>query len=436
MHANLPLSFANINSLSKTPPQCSIPCRSASNRYRLSDLAITYCNAAWAAQYGVDSAQAIGRRLEQFLSDDELVGLNSQLAVLGPDNPILIDTVARAVPNASGQWLEWVDRYLTGVDGAEVLSVGRDVTERHDSELRLAESEARFRDLADKSADVVWRITMEPVPHFEYMSPSVENILGYPPSYFLDDFARVLELLDDAGRSAVDRSLHDGRVLERFDFQFRHANGSSVVVETRTTPVRGGLQGVSRDVTELRQLQANMAALALRDPLTGLANRRLFEELLDSDLARTERRGLPLAVAFLDLDGLKSVNDNYGHDVGDMVLCETARRLLAIVRGADSVARIGGDEFVIVYAPNDPSSRNLVERIDRALSAPISITPTRSVSCAPSIGVADTRTVGYNRAALLGAADEAMYEVKRARARQMLPVAAVEQLRTTAVLSP
>ena len=268
------------------------------------------------------------------------------------------------------------------------------------------------------------------------MSPSVENILGYPPSYFLDDFARVLEMLDDAGRSAVDRSLHDGRVLERFDFQFRHANGSIVVVETRTTPVRGGLQGVSRDVTELRQLQANMAALALRDPLTGLANRRLFEELLDSDLARTERIGLPLAVAFLDLDGLKSVNDNYGHDVGDMVLCETARRLLAIVRGADSVARIGGDEFVIVYAPNDPSSRNLVERIDRALSAPISITPTRSVSCAPSIGVADTRTVGYNRAALLGAADEAMYEVKRARARQMLPVTAVEQLRATAVLSP
>ena len=72
------------------------------NRYRMSDLAITYCNAAWAAQYGVDSAQAIGRPLEQFLSDDELVGLNSQLAVLGPDNPILIDTVARAVPNASG----------------------------------------------------------------------------------------------------------------------------------------------------------------------------------------------------------------------------------------------------------------------------------------------------------------------------------------------
>ncbi|MEP7203038.1 MAG: sensor domain-containing diguanylate cyclase [Ilumatobacteraceae bacterium] len=384
------------------------------NRYRIRDHAITYCNAAWAVQYNVEPAHAIGRPLEQFLSDDELVGLNSQLAILGPDKPILVDTIARSA-SESGQWLEWVDRYLVGIDGAEVLSIGRDVTERRDAEVRLAESEARFRDLADKSADVVWRFATDPSPHFEYLSPSVENILGYPPSLFLGSWARLLAILDDAGRAVVDRALHDRLVPERFDFEFRHANGSIVIVETRTTPVQGGLQGVSRDVTELRQLQASMAALALRDPLTGLANRRLFDELLDSDLARTERAGLPLAVAFLDLDGLKIVNDNYGHDVGDMVLCETARRLLAIVRGADSVARIGGDEFVIVYAPNDPTSHNLVERIDRALSAPIDITPTTSVSCSPSIGTADTRNVGYNGAALLAAADDAMYEVKRAR---------------------
>ena len=172
---------------------------------------------------------------------------------------------------------------------------------------------------------------------------------------------------------------------------------------------------MSRDVTELRQLQANMADLALRDPLTGLANRRLFEELLDAALARTQRNGTPLAVAFLDLDDFKSVNDRHGHDVGDLVLRETARRLLAIIRGADSVARIGGDEFVIVYEPNDTASYNMVQRIDRALSAPITITPTTFVRCSPSIGIADTTTVGYDGAALLAAADEAMYTMKRTR---------------------
>jgi diguanylate cyclase (GGDEF)-like protein/PAS domain S-box-containing protein len=385
------------------------------NRYRLADHAITYCNAAWAAQYHVDPDQAVGRPLEEFLSEDDLTGLESQLALLGPDNPIVVDSVARAVPDAPGQWLQWVDRYLAGPDGAEVLSIGRDVTERHDAELKLAESEARFRTLADKSADVVWRFILEPTPHFDYMSPSVENILGYPPSYFLEDFGRVLEILDESGTSAVGRALRGEQILERFDFHFRHANGSIVIGETRTAVVRGGLQGVSRDVTELRQLQRTMEAHALRDSLTGLANRRLFKELLDADLARTQRSGRPLAVAFLDLDDFKTVNDTYGHDVGDLVLCETARRLLAIVRGADTVARLGGDEFVIVFEPNDASSYNLVERIDRALSAPIVVSPTEVVRCPASIGVADTRTVGCDAAALLAAADEAMYEVKRAR---------------------
>ena len=385
------------------------------NRYRVDDLAITYCNAAWAAQYHVEPGLAIGRPLDEFLSDDEIAGLHSQLAVLGPDSPILVDSTARSVPNAPGQWLEWIDRYLPGVDGAEVLSIGRDVTQRHDAEVKLAESELRFRDLADKSADVVWRFNTEPSPHFDYISPSIENILGYPPSYFLEDFTRMLDIIDESGRAAIARAIDVDRLLDHFDFRFRHADGSIVVGETRTTAVRDGLQGVSRDVTELRALQASMAALALRDPLTGLANRRLFDELLGADLARTERTGIPLAVAFLDLDGLKTVNDTHGHDAGDLVLRETARRLLAIVRSADSVARIGGDEFVIVYEPNDPSSYNLVQRIDRALSAPIVITPTTSVRCSPSIGIADTRAIGCDADALLAAADEAMYTVKRAR---------------------
>jgi diguanylate cyclase (GGDEF)-like protein/PAS domain S-box-containing protein len=386
------------------------------SRYRLPDHVLTYCNAAWADQYQVDPARALGRPLEEFLSADELIGLNSQLAVLGPECPTMIDTVPRAVPNAPGQWLQWVDRYLAGTDGtAEVLSIGRDVTERHDTEVKLAESEIRFRDLAEKSADVVWRFILEPTPHFDYMSPSVERILGYPPSYFLDDFDRMLDILDESSSTAVVRAISGERILQRFDFHFRHANGSTVIGETRTTLIPGGLQGVSRDVTELRQLQAETAALALRDPLTGLANRRLFQELLDAARARTERSGRTLAVAFLDLDGFKNINDTHGHDAGDIVLCETARRLLAIVRGADTIARLGGDEFVIVYEPNESNSQNLIARLDRALSAPISLNPTTSVRCRASIGIAETGTVGYDSGALLAAADLAMYVEKRGR---------------------
>jgi diguanylate cyclase (GGDEF)-like protein/PAS domain S-box-containing protein len=385
------------------------------NRYRISDLAITYCNKAWAAQYNVEPAKAIGRPLDEFLSDDELVGLHSQLALLGPDQPLLVDQCVRAVPNAPSQWLEWVDRYLPCPSGPEVLSVGRDVTARHLAQLRLAESEARFRDLADKSSDVVWHFVMAPTPHFGYMSPSVENLLGYPPSYFLDDHHRMFDLLVGDGRLTIERALAGDPLPDRFDLHLRHANGSIIVGETRSTAVRDGMQGVSRDVTELRVLQDRLAALALRDPLTGLANRRLFDELLEAELARTHRSGTPLAIAYIDLDGLKKVNDTYGHDAGDLVLRETASRLVSIVNGADVVARLGGDEFVIVYEPNDPNSAGLVERIDESLSRPINITGLISVTCSASIGVADTSVAGRQPADLLGAADAAMYQIKRGR---------------------
>ena len=385
------------------------------NRWRVNDLTVQYCNAAWAAQYGISPAEAVGRRVEEFLSEHELEGLHAQLDLLGPDNPLVADTEARAARHPAGRWIQWVDRYLLGPDGPEVLSVGRDVTEQYVAERKLAESEARFRDLADHSTDIVWHLAMAPEPHFDYVSPSVERILGYPPAFFQADFRRVIELLDDEGRSAIREALEDDRALDSFDFHIRAADGSVVICETRTTMVHHGVQGVSRDVTELRQLQEDLAVLALRDPLTGLANRRLFDELLDAELARTQRSGTPLAVAYVDLDGLKHVNDTHGHDAGDVVIRESARRLLAAVRGADVVARIGGDEFVIIYEPAEAANDRLVDRIEAELGAPLELAPGVVHRCTASVGTADTRVTGYLADRLLATADAAMYQVKRAR---------------------
>jgi len=384
-------------------------------RYRLADLNVVYCNASWAAGHNATPEDVVGHSIEEFLSAGERVGLRSQLARIGPDHPLLADDIARPAPNAPGQWVEWVDQYLSGDDGAEVLAVGRDVTGRHTAELNLADSEARFRDLADKSADVVWRFIVNPIPHFDYVSPSVERILGYPPSFFVEDATRFLDVLDDEGRRLIGCALAGEAMPDRCDFHFRRSDGSIVIGEMHNTVIPGGLQGVGRDVTELRHLQQELATLALHDPLTGLANRRLFNELLVAALARTQRNQLPLVVAFIDLDGFKSVNDTYGHDAGDIVLCETARRLLSIVRASDVVARIGGDEFVVVYEPNDPNRDDVVARIESAVSAPINITAFTTVCCPASVGYADTRTTGRDPAALLAAADAAMYDVKRAR---------------------
>ena len=244
----------------------------------------------------------------------------------------------------------------------------------------------------------------------------MQNILGYPLSFF-DDFDRFLEIVSEDDRALIDLAFTSHAMPERSDFHLRHANGSTVIGEMQIRRIDGGLQGVGRDVTELRELQDKLAALALRDPLTGLANRRLLKELLDADLARTQRAGVAIGVAYLDLDDFKTINDSHGHEAGDIVLCETARRLLAIVRNADTVARLGGDEFVIVYEPNDPSSDNLIKRIDEALAAPITIRIGVSVTCPASIGVADSRVSGYDADALMASADAAMYRAKRSHHR-------------------
>jgi len=121
-------------------------------RYRIDDFAITYCNVAWCQSYGVEREQAIGRPLDTFLTVDGRDGLRTQLRILGPDQPVATDPNARSTSGHPDLWLEWVDRYMVGPDGPEVLSVGRDVTARRDAELRLAASEARFRNLADHSS--------------------------------------------------------------------------------------------------------------------------------------------------------------------------------------------------------------------------------------------------------------------------------------------
>ena len=106
------------------------------------------------------------------------------------------------------------------------------MTGRHIAELNLADSEARFRDLADRSADVVWRFVTEPHPHFDYVSPSIERILGYPPSYFLEDFNRLVDIIDDDGRAAIARAFGGQALPDRIDFHYRHADGSIVIGET------------------------------------------------------------------------------------------------------------------------------------------------------------------------------------------------------------
>ncbi len=281
-----------------------------------------------------------------------------------------------------------------------------------DERNELVDSESRFRELADSAYDPVWRVLFEPEPHFDYLNPAFERVTGYT----LRDFERnpelILATMHPQDRELAVAANRGEEIPSVADMRITRPDGTMVVLEQHVTPITGGLQGISRDVTEIRANEAKLSDVAFRDSLTGLANSRLVNEFLDGALRRAKRAGTDVAVAFLDLNKFKTVNDTYGHSAGDMVLQVCAHRLGATIRSSDIVGRVGGDEFVIIFDPATREVANVLERISESLNDPIELDDQTRLSCTASIGIADTRTIGFDRKALLRAADTAMYQIK------------------------
>ena len=171
------------------------------------------------------------------------------------------------------------------------------------------------------------------------------------------------------------------------------------------------------DLHRLRKHTAALTHRALHDTLTGLPNRELFCDRLEQALARARRRTSPMAVLFVDLDGFKQVNDEYGHKAGDDVLAEAAERLRRLVRTADTVARYGGDEFTILAEDvgDVETARHLGERVAEELSRPY----VDGLDVGASVGVAFTaHPAATTPDALIRRADHAMYRSKRPGARR------------------
>jgi diguanylate cyclase (GGDEF)-like protein/PAS domain S-box-containing protein len=384
------------------------------NRFRISDRVVTYCNTAWANHYGMEASDVIGRCLDDFLSDDELDGLHTQLQLIGPDRPVIVDSEARVDSAEEQHWLEWVDHYVVTEHGPEIVSIGRDVTDRHLAQQALAESEARFRNLADSSSDIVWRMR-DTGGGFDYLSPSTFHILGYLPDHFLGNIRRLLDICEPSTRYTLERLFTGERFSGRFDLALRHADGRPVILESSVSRSGDAIHGVGRDVTQIRNLQSALEESASTDALTGLANRRAFDQELETALARSTAVGTSLAVVYIDLDHLKPVNDRLGHEAGDVVLQEAARRLLACTDGGDVVARIGGDEFVIIHQIRNDSLDRIVSLIDQRFQQPIPITHLDSVVCSASVGIARAPQDGDTANQLVAVADRAMYDAKRNR---------------------
>jgi diguanylate cyclase (GGDEF)-like protein/PAS domain S-box-containing protein len=179
--------------------------------------------------------------------------------------------------------------------------------------------------------------------------------------------------------------------------------------------IYGNVQGfylLGFDISDLKKAEAKLAEMARIDSLTGVANRRLFDEALPAATARMRREGRQAALLCLDIDHFKSINDKYGHPVGDAVIIAFSKRLQHCLREVDLLARLGGDEFVILIENAAPGSAEIVaEKILAAMQQPIMVNG-QDLQVGTSIGVAYNRP-GITDADFFKLADQALYEAKK-----------------------
>jgi len=174
-----------------------------------------------------------------------------------------------------------------------------------------------------------------------------------------------------------------------------------------------GILSVGLDITEKRKADEFIRQMAYHDSLTGLPNRKLFQERLTQEIARAKRKNEIVALMFLDLDGFKIINDTYGHEIGDQVLCEVAQRLEIVKRESDTASRIGGDEFTILVSGMNTTEDilKIAQRVLDAIREPITIDG-HTLSISASLGISFHPVNGTDPETLIKRADEAMYAAK------------------------
>ncbi|WP_338703786.1 EAL domain-containing protein [Streptomyces sp. Q6] len=288
----------------------------------------------------------------------------------------------------------------------------------------LAQKENHFRSLVQGSSDVI--MIAAPNGILRYVSPAAAGVYGRDAEELVGSELASIIHPEDLGRVVheVRRFLAASQIEEpttRIECRFRSGTGAWLNVESTINRHHGGLILNSRDVTERVRLQAQLQHNAEHDPLTDLPNRALFTKRVGQALTGRRATDRGTAVLFIDLDGFKQVNDTIGHQAGDELLVQAARRLADSVRSSDTAARLGGDEFAALIVGDggrDHTAREqhiyeLADRLRVTLSQPYSIDGHDDVRVAASIGVAFAEPdVGAGE--LLRNADLAMYRAKAA----------------------
>ena len=291
---------------------------------------------------------------------------------------------------------------------------------RMKAEASLRENEARFRSLTEMSSDFFWEADAQHRFVDIVHGPQYPERMGRMIGHAAWDLSHVHP--DDAAWAAHRAAMDEHRTIRDFEFGLPWPDGTvryfSVSGEPHFAPDGAflGYRGVGRDVTQLAMARERIATLAYQDALTGLENRSSLFPALEKAVERTRRRATRLAALFIDLDGFKEVNDAHGHDAGDRLLVEAARRLRAALRVGDPLARLGGDEFFVVLEDIQDASpaERVATKLLGALAEPYDIGAGIEVRISASIGISLFPDDAGDAATLMKHADAAMYAAKQA----------------------
>ena len=348
-----------------------------------------------------------------FMHPDDLARMADEFPPLLVDPTRVLRTEVRG-QDARGVWRHFeatVTNHLDDPDVRGIVGNLHDITE-------LREAHERFRSAFENAPIGMAMTDLE--GRVMRANPALGEIVGRSPEDLLGVSVSDVTHPDDRESSAAEMrhlitSASDGYQIEK---RYIHADGRVVWVAVSVSCVRDEqgeplyLIGQVEDITERRALREDLAYAAIHDPLTGLPNRELFMDRLDLALRRATRGRHEVAAIFLDLDRFKLINDSLGHEVGDQVLIAVAERLNAAMRGSDTIARFGGDEFTVLCeeVSDEGDCLEVAQRLVMALAQPLAL-QSGEVFVTLSVGIA-LSSAGTSGAEMLRNADVAMYRAK------------------------